>query len=121
VQDAPSAVAEPLDAAGLARLYPNGSTRSGWTTGLLSFFTQDPPQQRHVVLRDKELLVHAPAWHIAALRPSMLPDEATLCATCWMHGVFAAQLTIGKHILPQAFFRSRATLTTSRARAVCAC
>ena len=36
---------------------------------------------------------------------AMLPDETTLCATCWMHGVFAAQLTIGNTSLPQAFLR----------------
>ncbi len=35
--------------------------------------------------------------HGAILRSgqAMLPDDGTLCATCWMHGVFAAQLTIG--------------------------
>ena len=32
----------------------------------------------------------------------MLLDETTLCATCWMHGVFAAQLTIGNTSLSQA-------------------
>ena len=38
----------------------------------------------------------APPRHAScAAAQGMLLDETTLCATCWMHGVFAAQLTIG--------------------------
>ena len=37
----------------------------------------------------------------------MLLDETTLCATCWMHGVFAAQLTIGNTTFHKLFSVSR--------------
>ena len=37
----------------------------------------------------------------------MLLDEATLCATCWMHGVFAAQLTIGNTSFHKLFSVAR--------------
>ena len=37
----------------------------------------------------------------------MLQDGTTLCATCWMHGVFAAQLTIGNTSFHKLFSVSR--------------
>ena len=82
---------------------------------LLSFFTPDPPLNRHVVLRDKERLVTR--RHGALLRSgqAMLPDEATLCATCWMHGVFAAQLTIGNTSFHKLFSVSRDPYNITRA------
>ena len=46
---------------------------------------------------------------------SMLPDEATLCATCWMHGVFAAQLTIGNTSFHKLFSVSRDPYNITRA------
>ena len=60
-----------------------------------SFFTPAPPHNRHVVLRAKERIVAR--RHGAVLRSGggMLPDEQMLSATCWMHGVFAAQLALG--------------------------
>ena len=60
--------------------------------------------------------------HGAILRTGqgMLLDETTLCATCWMHGVFAAQLTHRQHLVPQALLGRRAIPTTSSARAGCA-
>jgi len=121
VQDAPSAVAEPLDAAGLARTLPERLHEERLDDRLLSFFTQDPPHNRHVVLRDKELLRHAPGMaHCCAPANPCCRMKRRFGATCWMHGVFAAQLTIGNTSFHK-LFRSRATLTTSRARAVCAC
>ena len=45
----------------------------------------------------------------------MLPDEATLCATCWMHGVFAAQLTIGNTSFHKLFSVSRDPYNITRA------
>ena len=38
---------------------------------------------------------------------AMLPDETTMCATGWMHGVFAAQLTIGNTSFHKLFSVSR--------------
>ena len=47
--------------------------------------------------------------HGALLRSGdgMLPSEDTLCATCWMHGVFGAQLTIGNTSFHKLFSVSR--------------
>ena len=114
-QDAPAAVAEPLDALGLAQLYPerlHEETRDG---ELLSFFTRDPPRNRHVVLRDKELRVTRRHGTLLRSGQSMLPDEATLCATCWMQGVFAAQLTIGNTSFHKLFSVSRDPYNITRA------
>jgi 1,2-beta-oligoglucan phosphorylase len=103
--DAPAAVAGPLDDADLAHLYPERLHEERLDDQLLSFFTPDPTRNRHVVLRDKERLVTRRHGTLLRSGQSMLPDEATLCATCWMHGVFAAQLTIGNTSFSQAFFR----------------
>jgi 1,2-beta-oligoglucan phosphorylase len=43
-----------------------------------------------------------------------LPNEATLCVTCWMHGVFGAQLTIGNTSFHQLFSVSRDPYNISR-------
>ena len=37
----------------------------------------------------------------------MLLDETTLCATCWMHGVFASLLTIGNTSFHRLFSAAR--------------
>ena len=115
VQDAPPAVADPIDSDDLARRYPDRLREERAEENLLSFFTQDPPHNRHVVLRDKERLVTR--RHGALLRSgqSMLPDDATLCATCWMHGVFAAQLTIGNTSFHKLFSVSRDPYNITRA------
>jgi cellobiose phosphorylase len=114
-QDAPSAVADPLDATSLARLYPERFHEERPDERLLSFFTPDPPHNRHVVLRGKELLVTRRHGTLLRSGQSMLPDEATLCATCWMHGVFAAQLTIGNTSFHKLFSVSRDPYNITRA------
>ena len=70
---------------------------------------------RHVVLRDKERIV--PRRHGSLLRSgqAMLPDEAILCATAWMHGVFGAQLTIGNTSFHKLFSVSRDPYNITRA------
>ena len=81
----------------------------------LSFFVPDPPHNRHVVMRDKERTVTR--RHGAVLRSgrAMLPDASTLSATCWMHGVFAAQLTIGNTSFHKLFSVSRDPYNVTRA------
>ena len=115
VQDAASAEVVPLTAAMLEQRYPNRFLEELNGDRLLSFFTPDPPHNRHVVLRDKEQLVAR--RHGALLRSgqAMLPDEATLCATAWMHGVFAAQLTIGNTSFHKLFSVSRDPYNIMRA------
>ena len=51
----------------------------------------------------------APRRHGAMLRSgdAMLPTDDTFCATAWMHGVFAAQLTIGNTAFHKLFSVSR--------------
>ena len=115
LQDAPPAVAEPLDAVDLARLYPQRFHEERLDEQLLSFFTPDPPHNRHVVLRDKERRVTRRHGTLLRSGQSMLPDEATLCATCWMHGVFAAQLTIGNTSFHKLFSISRDPYNITRA------
>jgi cellobiose phosphorylase len=115
VQDAPSAAAEPIGVDGLAQRYPDRLHEERGEENLLSFFTPDPPHNRHVVLRDKERLVTRRHGTLLRSGQMMLPDEATLCATCWMHGVFAAQLTIGNTSFHKLFSVSRDPYNITRA------
>jgi cellobiose phosphorylase len=95
VRDAPIIVADPLDGDVLAQFYPDRLLEEHAGDDLMSFFVPDPPHNRHVVLARKEPIVTRRHGAILRSGRSMLPDDATLCTTCWMHGVFAAQLTIG--------------------------
>ena len=115
VQDAPPAVADPIDAEDLARRYPDRLHEERAEENLLSFFTPDPPHNRHVALRDKERLVTRRHGTLLRSGQAMLPDDATLCATCWMHGVFAAQLTIGNTSFHKLFSVSRDPYNITRA------
>ena len=74
---------------------------------LLSFFTPGRTHSRHVVLRDKERIVARRHGALPRGGQEMLPDEAILCATAWMHGVFGAQLTIGNTSFHKLFSVSR--------------
>jgi 1,2-beta-oligoglucan phosphorylase len=59
---------------------------------LLSFFYG---QDRHVVLRAKELSVLRPHGHILRTGRHLTPDETALTSTVWMSGVFHSMLTQG--------------------------
>ena len=115
VQDAAPLVADPLDEDRVAESYPERMHEERRDGRLLSFFSPDGTANRHVVLREKERIV--PRRHGALLRSGqgMLPDETTLCATCWMHGVFAAQLTIGNSSFHKLFSVSRDPYNITRA------
>jgi len=107
VHQAPVAVADPLDDRAISARYRRRAhieRRDGET---LSFFTPAGGHSRHVVLRDKERLIAR--RHGAMLRSGaeMAPTEDTLCSTTWMHGVFAAQLTIGNTTFHKLFSVSR--------------
>ena len=106
-QNARSADIVSLSSDALAQRYPDRFLEEFDGGRLLSFFTSDPPHNHHVVLRRKERIVTR--RHGALLRSgrALLPDESTLCATCWMHGVFAAQLTIGNTSFHKLFSVSR--------------
>ena len=81
---------------------------------ILSFFTPAGSLNRHVVLLDKERIV--PRRHGAILRSGaeMLPMGRSLSVTCWMHGVFAAQLTIGNASFHKLFSVSRDPYNVTR-------
>jgi cellobiose phosphorylase len=114
-QDAPSAVVVSLSGEAVAQRYPGRFLEEFNGSQLLSLFTPEPPHNRHVVLRDKERIVMR--RHGALLRSgkAMLPDQSTLCVTCWMHGVFAAQLTIGNTSFHKLFSVSRDPYNIMRA------
>jgi cellobiose phosphorylase len=59
---------------------------------LLSFFHGD---DRHVVLRAKELAVLRPHGHLLRSGHQLTPDETALTSTVWMGGVFHSMLTEG--------------------------
>jgi 1,2-beta-oligoglucan phosphorylase len=110
-----SATADPLDKKAIAARYRRRMHEERAQGELLSFFTPGRTRSRHVVLRDKERIV--PRRHGALLRSgdAMLPDDDLLCATCWMHGVFGAQLTIGNTSFHKLFSVSRDPYNITRA------
>jgi cellobiose phosphorylase len=89
------AVADSLGEAELRERYPEQTQVERIEGALFSFFTTADSGSRHVVLRDKERRVLRRHGALLVSGSAMLPDERTLCVTCWMHGVFGAQLTIG--------------------------
>jgi 1,2-beta-oligoglucan phosphorylase len=107
LHDAPAAVADALDKRATGERYRRRIHVERTNGQDLSFFTPAKSLNRHVVLRDKERLVAR--RHGALLRSGdgMLPAEDMLCATCWMHGVFGAQLTIGNTSFHKLFSVSR--------------
>ena len=107
LQDAPTVSAQPLDAATIEALYPERRLEERLDGRLASFFVPDGAHNRHVVLRDKELAVARRHGTILRTGQGMLLDATTLCATCWMHGVFAAQLTIGNTSFHKLFSVAR--------------
>ena len=107
LSEVPAAVADVLDrVAGTAR-YRRRLHVERLNGEEISFFTRGKSHDRHVVLRDKERRVAR--RHGAFLRSgdAMLPADDLLCATCWMHGVFGAQVTIGNTSFHKLFSVSR--------------
>ncbi len=81
---------------------------------LLSYFMEDGPRNRHAVLREKDRLVRRRHGSIIRSGQDLLPSDATLCTTCWMHGVFASQLTIGNTSFHKLFSVSRDAYNMTR-------
>ena len=74
---------------------------------LLSYFLPDGAYNRHVVLGRKEKLVNRRHGTLLRSGQGLLPNETTLCATFWMQGVFATQLTIGDTAFHKLFSVAR--------------
>ncbi|WP_119388101.1 GH36-type glycosyl hydrolase domain-containing protein [Taklimakanibacter lacteus] len=115
LQDSPPLLADRIGDAEIARLYGERRHEERRDGTLLSFFVPDGAQNRHIVLRSKEHLV--PRRHGTLIRSGqgMLLDDTTLCATCWMTGVFGAQLTIGNTSFHKLFSISRDPYNITRA------
>ena len=114
VQEARPIVANSMSDDEIALRYPLRSHEEH-KGRLLSFFIPDAPHSRHVVLLDKELIVSRRHGTLLRTGQSMLPDERTICVTCWMHGVFGAQLTIGNTSFHKLFSVSRDPYNITRA------
>lgn len=115
LQDAAPLAGLPLAATAIGELYPE-RIHEEWRDGeLLSLFVPDGPHNRHVVLAAKERQMRRRHGSILRGGASILPDDATLSLTCWMHGVFGAQLTIGNTALHKLFSVSRDPFNITRA------
>jgi cellobiose phosphorylase len=93
--EARCAVADSFGEAALWQRYPGHTQVERVDGAVRSFFTGAETDRRHIVLRDKERSVVRRHGAILVSGRELLPDERTLCLTCWMHGVFGAQLTLG--------------------------
>ena len=115
VQDAQPLIADVMSEEEIAGRYTLRSHEERQQGRLLSFFIPEGVHNRHVVLRDKER--HVARRHGTLLRSGqgMLPDEATMCVTGWMHGVFGAQLTLGNTSFHKLFSVSRDPYNITRA------
>jgi len=115
LQDAAPLAGDPVSNGYIGENYPTRLHEERQGDTLLSFFTPDGAQNRHIVLAAKECRMGRRHGAILRSGEAMLPDEATLSATCWMHGVFAAQLTIGNTALHKLFSVSRDPYNITRA------
>lgn len=78
---------------------------------VLSFFCGE---DRHVVLRRKELAVERPHGHIMRTGCGFRPDEAILSSTVWGYGVFHSHVTQGNTRFNKLLTVSRAPLNLQR-------
>ncbi len=106
---------ETLDNKALARLYPDRMLEERVDGKLLSFFVPEGALNRHVVLREKETQIARRHGAIVRSGQNMLLDDVTLASTCWMQGIFAAQLTIGNTSFHKLFSVSRDPYNLTRA------
>jgi cellobiose phosphorylase len=82
------------DSAALRALFPGvwRHKEADADGAILSFFYGE---NRHVVMRDKELQVQRPHGHLLRTGRAAIPDERALTSTVWMAGVFNSMLTQG--------------------------
>ncbi len=108
--------AAPLQCRDLSEEADAARMHEEWSGGrLLSYFVEDGALNRHVVLREKDRLVRRRHGAIVRSGGSLLPADDILCATCWMHGLFAAQLAIGNTSFHKLFSVSRDAYNMARA------
>jgi cellobiose phosphorylase len=107
LHDADVAIADTLSKKVIRARYSHRTHVEQADGELLSFFVPGATYSRHVVFRAKERVVARRHGALLLTGEDLLPTEATLCATCWMHGVFGAQLTIGNTTFHKLFSVSR--------------
>ena len=88
-------------------LYPEQMHVERLNDEVISLFVPSFNNNRHIVLRNKERVVARRHGALIRSGNDLLPNESTLCVTCWMHGVFAAQLTIANTSFHKLFSVSR--------------
>lgn len=115
LETAPLATGAPLDDAEIAALYPKREAEERVDGQLLSFFTPEGAQDRHVVTAAKEAMARRRTGIILRSGDSLMLDDHTLASTCWMQGIFAAQLTIGNTSFHKLFSVSRDPYGLTRA------
>ncbi|HET9069640.1 MAG TPA: hypothetical protein VFN28_13415 [Amaricoccus sp.] len=95
LQEAAPIAGAPLGEEAVAERYPERMLEERAEGRLVSFFVPEGPRNRHVVLREKERGLARRHGAIIRTGQGMLIDATTMCATCWMHGVFGSLLTVG--------------------------
>ncbi len=115
IETAPLAMAATISGSALDQRYPKRMREESEDGRLLSFFVADGAQNRHVVTAAKEARITRRHGSILRSGNSLMPDDKTLSATCWMQGVFAAQLTIGNTSFHKLFSVSRDPYGLTRA------
>lgn len=115
VQDATPFIARELADADVAEAFRERRHQEWGDGRLISFFAHDGAHNRHVVLGEKERRVARRHGTLLRSGEAMLPADDILCATAWMHGVFAAQLTIGNTSFHKLFSVSRDPYNITRA------
>jgi cellobiose phosphorylase len=115
LQDAGVVAGAPFAEAALAARYPERTLEERAGGRLLSFFVPDGAQNRHVVVREKERGLARRHGAILRTGQGMLLDATTMCATCWMHGVFASLLTVGNTSFHRLFSAARDPYNITRA------
>lgn len=106
-ETAPALRVAPLRQDDLAARYPCRTHEERAGDEMLSFFVPGEGTNRHVVLSAKEAAVLRRHGTILVSGTGWLPDDRTLSLTAWMHGVFAAQLTLGNTSLNKVFSVAR--------------
>jgi cellobiose phosphorylase len=107
LQDALPLAGDDLTDENIRQKYPARMHEESQGGALLSFFTPDGAHTRHIATAAKERIMRRRHGAILRSGETILPEENGLSVTCWMHGVFAAQLTIGNTALHKLFSVSR--------------
>lgn len=107
VQDAKAINADEISEQSLVVRYPERMHVERVNGDVISLFAPAYANNRHIVLRNKERTVARRHGALIRSGDALLPNDSTLCVTCWMHGVFGAQLTIGNTSFHKLFSVSR--------------